>query len=331
MGDEVAVQTAAPASATPEVSVPTKPAEYAEWRTKGISAEPTKKEESATSVESAAKPAETVSEPEAEKKQEPRGKLSAKERAEQLKAENSELQAELDKRAKLRRELAQPDEKKPAESSTVDAKAPVKPKSDDFKTWDEYETARDKYFEDVADYKASKAVADDRVKRAQEVQQKEMQEKWNDGKKRYTDFEKVINPVINTVLSDPQIPAIVKAMVNDSPVIVDLLYTLGGDANELHEFLQLAKTNPLGAVRKLAITEDLVRQELGKKGTARDESGQFTKAPEKKSTEAPPPPSEVSGRGSTPADEVESAAKKDDFRTFREAANRRDLQRRKGI
>jgi hypothetical protein len=66
----------------------------------------------------------------------------------------------------------------------------------------------------------------------------------------------------------------------------------------------------------------------------RGEDGKFKPAakpaPETKVSKAPTPPKEVSGRGTTPTDEVEAAAKNNDFTAFRNAQNRRDFERRKG-
>ena len=46
-------------------------------------------------------------------------------------------------------------DEKPA-TSTGDPKPPIKPKREDFATLDAYEAAKDKYYEDLTDYKVSK-------------------------------------------------------------------------------------------------------------------------------------------------------------------------------
>ena len=97
-------------------------------------------------------------------------------------------------------------------------------------------------------------------------------------------------------------------MVDDSPVMLDLLYVLGSKPDELAAFVTLAQTKPLEAVRKLAVMENLVKSELGKTAktdtstTQRGEDGKFqstagTETPENKGTKAPPPAREVGGRG----------------------------------
>jgi len=51
---------------------------------------------------------------------------------------------------------------------------------------------------------------------------------------------------------------------------------------------------------------------------------------EKKITAAPPPPAEVGGKGTVPADEVAGAVKNDDFMAYAAAKNRRDLATKRG-
>lgn len=229
---------------------------------------------------------------------------------------------------------------KPAGKESGD-KAPVRPKESDYKTWEEYEAARDKYFEDLADYKANQAVVKDRESRAREAAEKDMLERVNKAKERYGEGADVtIVSTAKTVFNDQAIPGVIRQMAGDSPVLVDLMYALGSDAAKLAEFVDLAKTNPSQALRKLIVMEGLVQQELAKSSRVggddapvRDESGKFVsdKPPEKKTTSAPPPPKAVSGRSGPPADEVASAVDAGDFRSYREAANRRDLARRKGM
>src|SRR5690348_14702680 len=89
-----------------------------------------------------------------------------KARNEQLDSEIQELEARLARKADLKRQLeSEPGDTTgtpPAEAKPAELKAPIKPKVDDFKTWDEYETARDKFFEDLSDYKVAKALQEDR-------------------------------------------------------------------------------------------------------------------------------------------------------------------------
>ena len=219
---------------------------------------------------------------------------------------------------------------------TADPKAPVKPKQDDFegKPWAEYEAAKDKYFEDLTDYKAAKAVESDRERQRQETQTAELNGKLAEAQKRYGDTAKdTISTTANAVFEDSKIPGVVKALVNDSPVLVDLLYVLGSKPEDLEDFVSTARSNPSAAVRKLVLIEKLVMEELAKGApaaeTERGEDGKF-KAPEKKLTAAPPPPKEVGGKGAPPPDDAETAFNRGDARAFIEAENRREFARRKG-
>jgi hypothetical protein len=48
----------------------------------------------------------------------------------------------------------------------TELKQPVKPKADDFETYEKYEAARDKYFEDMAEYRAAKKFEEYRIEQA---------------------------------------------------------------------------------------------------------------------------------------------------------------------
>jgi hypothetical protein len=126
-------------------------------------------------------------------------------------------------------------------------------------------------------------------------------------------------------------------MIDQSEVWSDIVYTLGSKSEELQSFIKLAKENPGMAIRKVVLIEHLIGQELSKGGkpeakseatdTARDESGRFQKSPEKEESDAPRPPREVSGRGTPPSDEVDSAVKANDFRRFQQSQNAKDMAR----
>lgn len=214
---------------------------------------------------------------------------------------------------------------------------PVEPKAETWTgTWEELDAARSKYFHDLADYTARKAIADYQAEQQERTAQQEMQGKLAEAKQRYGDeAEATIGETGRAFFTDPGIPAAVKALVEDSPVMVDLLYTIGSKAEDLAALVETARRDPGAAIRKIVLLERLVTEELAKgsgaggETPARGEDGKF-KAPEKKTTQAPPPPKEVSGRGAAPPDEVESAASAGDFSRFRAAANRRDMARARG-
>jgi hypothetical protein len=214
-------------------------------------------------------------------------------------------------------------------------KPPVKPDPRDpkFKTYAELEAAQAKYTEDLIAYSSKKAIADYQAELGRKEALKTITEKLDDARKRYTDADSVIFPTNKAIFDDKAVAPAVKAIVGDSPVFVHLLYALGPERDA---FVQLAKTNPSAAIRRAIVMEQLVTAELAKgqkaaeETAARGEDGKFKAAPEKQVTKAPPPPKEVSGRGSPPADEVEGAVKTNDFRAFREAQNRKAFNKHKG-
>lgn len=214
---------------------------------------------------------------------------------------------------------------------------PKKPVQDDYATYDLYDAAIDKWHEAVADYRAELKLAERDRKTQAEASAKATTEKLDAAGKRYGQESKTtITETAGTVFNDPKIAGPVKALIDDSPVIADLLYTLGSKAEDLQEFVTLARTNPGQAIRKVVLMERLIAEELakGEKPAAgaeagRDASGKFT-PPAKKVTEAPPPPKEAGGRSGAPPDPVDRAVAANDFTTFRSEANRRDLARRTG-
>jgi hypothetical protein len=113
---------------------------------------------------------------------------------------------------------------------------------------------------------------------------------------------------------------------------------MGSDAEEMSEFLNLAKTDPIEALRKWFTIEALVQEELKSPGKApngspaRGADGKFLpeRAEKPAKREAPPPRMELNGNSTPTGDERERAAKTGDFRSFKAEADRRDMQRFKG-
>lgn len=234
---------------------------------------------------------------------------------------------------------AEPEAKPKSEPTAkpADDGAPKKPKEADFKTWEEYEAARDEYFEALADYKAQKAVESDRAKTRQEAAEREMTERLNQAKARYKDDnadQTIVAAAKEIFTQDSPVPAVIREVLNESEHLVDVLYTLGKDQESLSEFLDLCKTAPGKAMRKAVLIEKLVMEELGgekvpaERTPERGSDGKFVSS--KKETKAPPPPKEVSGRSGPPSDERERAIESGDFASYRAAANRRDLARLQG-
>jgi hypothetical protein len=175
-----------------------------------------------------------------------------------------------------------------------------------------------------------KALASERQRLAQDAATREMQSKMAEVKERYPDAEEKVSSATNALMSDPQIAPAVKQILNESDVLVDVMYVLGSDGAELAKFVSLAKSNPGQALRKIALTEQLVKAELAKPAgerstTERDESGKFVSSKAKDETSAPPqskaprPPVEVGGRGSAPEDGALAAVKAGDFRSAKAA------------
>lgn len=282
-----------------------------------------------------AEPSESGSAPDSERKAEEtkpdhRRKPDAEERIRQLIEENKQLKAERDAKPKPEPTKAEPS---PARAEAKPKEAPKKPKMEDFKTFEEYDDAKDKYYEDLADFKAEAKVKEAEDRRAQQEQQREWNKRIDDAKGRYKDFDDIAKPFMQK-LAD--VPPIVQAAIGGSDVWTDLIYVLGSDSTKVEELMTKAARDPLAAIREIVLTEQLVREELKKGGKEskeaskeapeRDEKGKFVS--QNNGKPAPPPPLEVGGRGAAPADEVETAVSSSDFASFKSAANRRDLEKR---
>jgi hypothetical protein len=178
------------------------------------------------------------------------------------------------------------------------------------------------------------AIQNERQRISQESAARELESKVSDANERYGKEEAAkIFPALNEVVTDQKVPMAVKAMLNDSDVLVDLMYTLASDPAEFSKFLNLAKSNPAAAIRQIVTTEGLVRETLkgnsSKATPERGKDGKFqAKEPEAKPeaaepvTRAPRPPEEVGGRSTSPTDEVTAAVKSGDFRSVKAAMTR---------
>jgi hypothetical protein len=354
---EIVTPDAPVAESSPAIEVPRDSADYATWRQTGRvpaaksappKADPAPAKESSAAGDKPAEKAAPASEAGThQEKNKPRDNAATRlnELLEDLrKAGMTPAELKVFKR-EAQKDSAEPPKDKAAPEQTAnpaEMKAPVKPKQDDYKTYAEYDAAKDKYYEDLADYRAAKRVEAYQQEQQQRASQASVHEKMTEAKGRYGDEAVgIISATARAFTGDQQIPQAVKAILNDSPVWTDLLYTLGSKPAELDGFIQLAKSDPGAAIRKAVLMEQLVQTELAKGGkkpeaggedaVVRDDSGKFKKTtPEKKESDAPPPPKEVSGRGTPPADEVERAVKTSDFAAFKRSQNARDLARRRG-
>lgn len=344
----------------PSFEIPKEPAAYAEWRKTGkleapkpAESAPAKKNSDpagqrtseANSSEADGPAGESGSASEAGKPTQEKKRSTAETRLNDLLADlkragltPAELKTFKKEAQKAAEETTEHTEKPASQAAPPPPKQPEysvpKPKLEDFDSIESFTDA-------LTDWKADKREFEGKLRAQQEAAQKEVNDKLAGARARYGEAaDSTIRESASKIFSDQQIPNAVKAIINDSPEMVDLLYTLGSDADGLKDFIQLAKTNPGQAIRKAVLMEKLVQEELSKSsGTAsedgtptRDSSGKFVakeekEAPAKPVTRAPAPPREASGRSAAPPDAVEAAFKSGDFAAYRDAQNRRDLAR----
>jgi len=348
MAEETAVAPAAESSPAPQpqpaeqAAIPTNPAAYAEWRKTGKlpADDKPKKGGSAPS----AKSGDEESSESAPASEAGKGRSNAESRIKQLLSERDTYKAKLEALEAGKKDA--PAESSPAPANRVKAapqtapevpERPVKPDQDEFDSWDKYEEAKEKYYEDLADWKASQRIEADRQRQRQDAQAKEMEARLQEAKTRYgEEAEPKIIETAQTVFDDAEVPPAIKTALGRSGVLVDALYVMGSDEKEFSEFLKLSKTDPLEALRKWFTVEALVKQELaGSAGKTEAETpqrgpdGKFL--PEKPARKlAPAPPFEVNGNSSPPGDQSERAAATGNFTVFKEDRNRKDFLRHKG-
>lgn len=311
--------------------------EYATWRVSGDLPEKPK-------AGPAPAPSETRPASEAETTQEtrvqPKPKPTAEERIAQLESTIEKIR----KGAGLETKKAEPspapvEQPKP---QLVQQQQPTRPKptpedknSDGTPKFKIYED----YIEELADWKAEQRMEAQSRAQAARAQQQALQAQLDKAKTRYGNLDEVIKPAAATIMQDPQIPGIIKQMINDSEVLPELLYKLGSDQEKLTAFVNLAKSDPRKAITQLVRLEqdeDAPKTEPA----ARNGKGQFVPqepAPAKRGPEsAPEPPLEVGNRGSgavDPADRAFSAIERGDAKATRawlDAENAKDLRRRRG-
>lgn len=235
-------------------------------------------------VESEDEESESEPESEPEETQEPPKGSGAEKRIKQLLAEKKELQRKLEAAAKQ--------DVKPAPSPAQPQYTRPKPTSED-KNQDgsaKYATYED-FVEELADWKAEQRWVAAQREQAAQAQARELQSKVDEARSRYENFDEVMQPVAAAIVGDQQVSPVVKSMLNDSEFLPDLLFTIGSDQKDLDAFVKMAKENPGKAIRYIAVTENLIREELEK-----EPEGE--KTPEVKKTAAPKPPAPVSGGNS---------------------------------
>lgn len=323
------VETQAPSSPAMEVSrgplVNLTPDQRTEFRKTGElpTAEPPKTEEAvpSTEIEPVVDGTTQVEEKPAQepKKPQERRRPDAEARIKQLTDRIKELEASSTPKV----ETPKPIEVKQTEAQSTRPKPTAEDKDD--KGNPKYTTYED-FVEDLADWKGEQRDAKNQRESQQQAQQREFTSKVNEAKARYGDkFDEFVAPAVNAILGDQSISGVVKTMLNESEVLPDLMYTIGGDATELAKFVKMATNEPGKALRYIALTESLIREELDGATKPSTEA-----APVKTLTQAPRPPAEVGGRAASPGDALEAAAKAGDFRSFKAEATRRQLAKLKG-
>jgi hypothetical protein len=127
----------------------------------------------------------------------------------------------------------------------------------------------------------------------------------------------------------PDMPREVFAVINDSPVLADLLYTIGGTEASKADFLEACRTNPGKALRVALLMEQEIAKELGTGKGKKAGEGETEATPAPPKPRAPKPPAEVGGRGAPGEDALISAAKAGSFRDFDAEQTRRALASRR--
>lgn len=171
---------------------------------------------------------------------------------------------------------------------------------------DKYPTHED-YIEGVVEWNVEKREAGKAAKAQEKAQADVLDEKINEARTRYgSEFDKILQPSAEEIYKDAAISPVIKTMIGDSEVMVDLIYTLASDPAEFAKFKTMAAKQPGKAIRYIALTESLIAQEIEAKTSAPVEI-KTEETPAKPKTQAPKPVSEVGGRASTPPDSLQSA------------------------
>jgi hypothetical protein len=350
ISNTVAESSPAESKSSDVPSIPTDPHDYAEWRQTGklpAKGKPTKQEASAPSKSADEESGKTAPVPETGKSKQER--TNAEGRVKELLADRAALRAELEelkagKKGATAEASAAPAKHEKAESSPAsDAlqQRPAKPKQDDYDSWSAYDAAMDKYYEDLADFKAGERIEKQEQKARQDALTKEMDTRLSEAKTRYGDeAEPKIIESAKTIFDDQKVAPAIKAALGRSQVLVDALYVMGSDQAGFSEFLDLARQDPLEALRKWFTVEGLVKEELalqlGRRAQdsvapatpPRGSDGKFL--PDRPKRSAPPPPVELNGNTASTGDSTDRAANSGDFRSFKLERDRKDLLRHRG-
>ncbi|MFC5861086.1 hypothetical protein ACFPT7_02145 [Acidicapsa dinghuensis] len=250
------------------------------------------------------------------------------------KAEVARLQRELEEARKPKAPSGEKETK--AESSTArqNERQPAletrpKPKFEDkgadgkplYGNYEEFQEA-------VTDWRVEqKLAAREREQQAKQVSEA-LQGRLEEARGRYADYDSVAKPLF-TELMKPDISREVISVLDQSPVLADLLYVIGGTEASKADFLDACRNNPGKALRVALLAEQEIAKELGKGKTATKPEGDGKATPAEQKPRAPKPPTEVGGRGAPGEDALISAAKAGNFRDFDAEMTRRALASRR--
>jgi hypothetical protein len=149
-----------------------------------------------------------------------------------------------DRANRLERELAELRQGKP------EAKAPVKPKPEDFEDYDQFEEAVEKYREELIDWKVEQRLARQAEQARAGEQQKSIAAAWQQqaetAREKHDDFDEVLEA------NEQELPAHVMQTILESEVGAELAYYLGTHPDEL---TAIADMSPLKAVKALGVIE----------------------------------------------------------------------------
>lgn len=287
------------------------PEQREHWNRTGDVPEAPKKQDSAPAQDKSDKAAEAdAAKPSQEKpKHKDKTKLSAEERIAELESTIAKIREGAGIKTEAKAAAPQPAAPKLEE--------PKKPKLEEFDSFEKYEEAKDKYYVDMADYRAKKAVEEDRQARMMAEQRTKAESEMAEAAKVYPDFEEKSKPVMKTLLEDKSIHELFTLAVSTSDVFPHLVYALSNE--QAQTLLETARKNPLLAIKQLGVLEAETRAQLAKPS----KEPEAPKTPEPPKPRAPKPPAEVGGRGTAPDDETVQAARDGNFTAFQAAENRK--------
>lgn len=332
----------AESSTAPAIQAPENPLEsftpeqHAKWLETGempakVAPEP---EGSAPSQSAGEKPG---SAPESETGQQESRQEKPKQNAETRKQQlSAEIQDLLEKRRALREEVDRlskgdkppeaPAGKKEEPQTPQRPQRPKRPRQDEFETWDalhaaeeKYEQELDKYEEDLADWKAGQRIERERAEYNRSVREDQIhtenqkrltswQERSNQAKERYADFDKVVGSAEALPLNPVMDELILRHKMGP-----DIVYHLAKNPGEA---ARIAALDPYDTAAELTRFADRISAK------------QPPKTPTPKTvSEAKEPPTLLTGTNAGAADEAKAAQEAGDFERYFNAMNARDAAR----